>query len=100
MPVTKSWTKSAVVSIETAGVPRGGFVWLVCASVFVAAGLTMAYAAKSQSFAGAEHLVNVNAVQSPEELLPLLESVPDRQPVAEGAFEFLDRKRPLPNIGA
>ena len=42
-------------------------------------GLGMVYAAKSRSFAGAERLINLNAVTEPEELLPLLESVPDRE---------------------
>src|SRR6185295_15702955 len=40
---------------------------------------------------------------SPDDLLPLLEAFPDRaerQSVAEGAFEFLQRKRPLANVGA
>jgi cell division protein FtsI/penicillin-binding protein 2/cell division protein FtsW (lipid II flippase) len=63
----------------------------------------MAYAAKQQSFAGTERLVNVNAVSSPDDLLPLLESFPDRrerQAVAEGTYEFLQRKRPIANIGA
>ena len=62
----------------------------------------MAYAAKSQSFA-ATGLLNLNTVASADDLLPLLESFPnraERQSVADGTFEFLQRKRPLANIGA
>jgi cell division protein FtsI/penicillin-binding protein 2/cell division protein FtsW (lipid II flippase) len=96
MPVTKSWTATApaLIAVEKPPVIGWGIVWLAAASLLVAAGLTMAYAGKSQSFAGAERLVNVNAVLSPEELAPLA------GPAAEGMFEFLERRRPLANIGA
>jgi cell division protein FtsI/penicillin-binding protein 2/cell division protein FtsW (lipid II flippase) len=63
----------------------------------------MVYAAKSRSFAGAERLVNVNAVASPEQLLPLLESVLNREQRATAAdtlLAFLERSRPLSNAGA
>jgi cell division protein FtsI/penicillin-binding protein 2/cell division protein FtsW (lipid II flippase) len=62
----------------------------------------MVYAGKTQSLA-ADHPVNLNAVVSPDELLPLLESFPDRterQSVADAMFALIERKRPLPNVGA
>jgi cell division protein FtsI/penicillin-binding protein 2/cell division protein FtsW (lipid II flippase) len=107
MAVTKSWaatgTAPASVSIRKAPVPRAEIAWLIGASLFVAGGLGMVYAAKSLSFAEAEHLVNVNQVTAPEDLLPLLESYPngaERQAAAQNTFDFLLRKRPLPNLGA
>jgi cell division protein FtsI/penicillin-binding protein 2/cell division protein FtsW (lipid II flippase) len=103
MAVTKSWTtQPAFLAIKIPPKPRGGLFALILASLFIAGGLLMAYAAKSQSFT-ATNLLNVNTIGSPDDLLPLLESFPDpaaRQAVAEGTFEFLQRKRPLPNIGA
>ena len=58
---------------------------------------------KTRQFAGAEGLVNVNRVSAPGELLPLLESISnsqERQAAAERTFDFLERARPLRNVGA
>jgi cell division protein FtsI/penicillin-binding protein 2/cell division protein FtsW (lipid II flippase) len=103
MAVTKSWAaRPAFIAVSTPPKTRAGLLSLICASLLVAAGLLMAYAAKSQSFT-ATGLLNVNTVGSADDLLPLLESFPnraERQSVADGAFEFLQRKRPLANIGA
>ena len=105
MPVTKSWTASApqVVRIESRRAFRGEWLWLIFASLLVAAGLGMVYVAKVQSFSGSERLVNVNRVASPDDLMPLLESFSDRaerEAVAQQAFEFLESHRPLRNVGA
>jgi cell division protein FtsW (lipid II flippase)/cell division protein FtsI/penicillin-binding protein 2 len=108
MAVTKSWAgagaRPAVVSIAQApAASRGGVAWLAAASLLVAAGLAMVYAAKSQSFPAAAQLIDVNRVASPEELLPVLEVVPDRaerENAAQSMFEFLARARPIRNIGA
>lgn len=104
MPVTRSWTapgaKPAVVRIDSRRTAAANWVWLVCASLFVAAGLTMVYFAKLQNFAGAGSLVNLNRVSSAEELMPLLESFPNRAEVAQSTFEYLQRARPLRNVGA
>jgi cell division protein FtsI/penicillin-binding protein 2/cell division protein FtsW (lipid II flippase) len=92
-----------VVQVAPRPAARGELGWLLCASLFVAAGLAMVYAAKSQSFAAAGRLVNLNRVASAEELMPLLESFPDRaerESVARQTFEFLVRHRPLRNVGA
>ncbi|MGO9256573.1 MAG: FtsW/RodA/SpoVE family cell cycle protein [Bryobacteraceae bacterium] len=107
MAVTRSWTGAGalptVVSIAQARkAERGGIAWLAAASLLVAAGLVMVYAAKSQSFPAAQ-LIDVNRVASPEELLPALEVVPDRaerENAAQSMFEFLERARPVRNIGA
>jgi cell division protein FtsI/penicillin-binding protein 2/cell division protein FtsW (lipid II flippase) len=107
MAVTRSWTAPGTapvaIAIEKPKPPRSDWFWLVCASILVACGLAMVYAAKSRNFTAAEHLVDLNAVASPEELLPLLESYQDageRQSVAERIFDFLERSRPLANAGA
>ncbi|MGA2196629.1 MAG: FtsW/RodA/SpoVE family cell cycle protein [Bryobacteraceae bacterium] len=107
MAVTQSWTAPGatplVIAVEEPTPHRGNWLWLVCASVLVAAGLGMAYAAKSRSFAVAGHLVHINAVSSPQELLPLLESFQsreERESAAQTVFEFLERSRPLANAGA
>jgi cell division protein FtsI/penicillin-binding protein 2/cell division protein FtsW (lipid II flippase) len=81
-------------------------LWLIGASFLVAAGLGMVYAAKSADLASADDrlrnggLVNVNAVGSPEELLPAVESLPDRTQVADDLFQALEAGRPVKNLGA
>ncbi len=108
MAVTRSWAGSgtrpfAVSIVSTPGGARGGTLWLIAASLLVAAGLAMVYAAKSQSFATSDQLIDVNHVTSPNDLLPVLEAVPDRTArdnAAQSMFEFLQHARPLPNIGA
>jgi cell division protein FtsI/penicillin-binding protein 2/cell division protein FtsW (lipid II flippase) len=100
MAVTKSWTARPAFLEVKAPAPRGGgLISIVCASLLVAGGLVLAYAGKTQAFAGPAP-VNLNTIASVDELLPILEGVPDRQAVAESTFEFLQRKRPLPNVGA
>ncbi len=92
--------RPAVVRVKTRPAMRGEWGWLVLASLFVAAGLAMVYTAKLQNFAGAERLVNLNRVSSADELMPLLESFPNRAEVAQKTFDFLQQARPLRNVGA
>ena len=106
MAVTRSWTapgsRPAVMAIETPRAPRGEWLWLVTASLLVAAGLAMVFAAKSQDFAAVERklahgeLVNLNTVQGPEDLVPVLKS---REETAGRVFEVIERARPLRNTG-
>ncbi len=107
MAVTQSWTAPgatpSVLAVERSGMPRGNWLWLLCASLLVAAGLGMVYGGKSRSFAAAGRLVQINAVSSPQELAPLLESFQDREQresAAQTVFDFLERSRPLANVGA
>jgi cell division protein FtsI/penicillin-binding protein 2/cell division protein FtsW (lipid II flippase) len=82
--------------------PRGEWLWLLGASLFVAAGLASVYAAKMMQMQGAELLVNLNTVASSSELMPLLESFPGRQErelAAERTFDYLQRIRPIRNAG-
>lgn len=100
MAVTKSWAAKPAFLEVKAPVPRArGVVSLLCASVLVAGGLVLAYAGKTQGLAAAAP-VNLNTVASAEDLLPVLESVPDRQAVAEATYDFLQRRRPVANVGA
>jgi len=107
MAVTRSWTASgaraSAVAMQRAAAPEGQLAWLICASLFVAAGLASVYAAKSLAMADADRLVNLNTVQSADQLLPLLESFPsgeERLQVAQRTFEYLERVRPVRNAGA
>jgi cell division protein FtsI/penicillin-binding protein 2/cell division protein FtsW (lipid II flippase) len=107
MAVTKSWTAAgavpAVVAVDKAPAARAGAVWLIAASLFVAAGLGMVFAAKQPGFAGAERLINLNTVASAEQLAPLVESIPDqtaRTAAADRMFAYLERARPVANVGS
>ncbi len=107
MAVTKSWTAKGAtpftLEVKKTARVRGKLGWLIAASLFVAAGLASVYAAKTHSLAGAERLVNLNTVESADQLLPLLEPFPnreERQLVAEKMFEYLQRIRPVKNAGA
>src|SRR5689334_4341979 len=102
MPVTRSWEKTAVAAPARTVRPRREWVWLLGASLLVAAGLAFVYGAKSRAFAGASKAVNLNAVRSADELLPFLEVVPAarRADAAAETFAFLDRHRPIANVGA
>ncbi|HTX33578.1 MAG TPA: FtsW/RodA/SpoVE family cell cycle protein [Bryobacteraceae bacterium] len=108
MAVTRSWsgsgTRPMLVSIGgTAKAPPSRIGWLLAASLLIAGGLAMVYAAKSQAFPAAAQLVNVNRVTSSDQLLPVLEPISDhaeRDNAAETMFQFLEHARPIPNIGA
>ncbi len=106
MAVTRSWTARGaaplVIAVERPKPPKSHWLALVCASVLVACGLAMVYAAKARSFTGAERLVNLNTVSSPQELAPLVEVYQNREQrdtMAGNIFEFLQRTRPLANAG-
>src|ERR1700689_682949 len=63
--------------------PPTRIVWMVGASLLVAAGLASVYAAKTQNFADVSDklrhgdLLNLNAVSSAEQLEPFLEVIQD-----------------------
>jgi cell division protein FtsI/penicillin-binding protein 2/cell division protein FtsW (lipid II flippase) len=79
------------------------------ASLFVAAGLGLVFAAKTYDFPSASErlargeLLNLNAAASPAAIEPFLNTFSDaseRRAAAERLFAFLERARPLPNAGA
>src|SRR5262249_53982058 len=76
-----------------------GLGWLVPATVLVAAGLGVVYYAKVTRMP-AGPVLNLNAVTSSDELLPVLEFIPDRADLAQRTFDYLERARPLRNTGA
>jgi hypothetical protein len=94
MAVTRSWTATGalplVVAVKEAAAPKANWSWLICASLFVAAGLASVYAAKSLAMADADRLVDLNAVQSADQLLPLLESLPNGEERAQAAQRTFD----------
>jgi cell division protein FtsW (lipid II flippase)/cell division protein FtsI/penicillin-binding protein 2 len=96
MAVTKSWTATGpvIISADRAARPRLGLLPLLAASLLVAAGLASVYFAKVQRATGQP--LNVNTVSSPDDLLPVLESFPDRTELAQKIF----KARPLRNAGA
>jgi cell division protein FtsW (lipid II flippase) len=111
MAVTRSWTAPGARPFAPPSKPRKPgreLAWLLGASLLAAGGLAMVYAAKMAAFAGDERLqqgalVNLNAVTTPEQLAPLLDSVADqaeREADAQRVFEFVERARPLRNVGA
>src|SRR5512140_213908 len=99
MAVTRSWTVAGtapvMVRVERRGTPAR-FALLVLSSLLVAIGLWFVYQAKVQRMSGGP-VVNVNAVTSPDELLPVLEYFPDRTTLAPDVYRYLERARPLRN---
>ena len=102
MAVTRSWTMAGTAPVMVRVERHRAsvrFVWLIAASLLVATGLWSVYQAKVQRMAGSP-VLNVNAVASPEELLPVLEFFPDRADLAPRVYDYLERARPLRNTGA
>jgi cell division protein FtsI/penicillin-binding protein 2/cell division protein FtsW (lipid II flippase) len=95
MAVTKSWTATGplIIAPERADRPRQGILPIVLASICVAAGLTSVYFAKVHRATG--NSLNINTVSAPDDLLPVLESFPDRTELASKIFDA----RPLRNAG-
>ncbi|HEY1497073.1 MAG TPA: FtsW/RodA/SpoVE family cell cycle protein [Candidatus Solibacter sp.] len=102
MAVTRSWTGAGTAPVMVRA-PRSGatvrFAWLIASSLLVATGLGFVYQAKVQRMSGAA-VVNVNAVHSAVELLPVLEGFTDRTELAERVFGYLERVRPVGHAGA
>lgn len=113
MAVTKTWEARAAAALTFENAPkpwerRREAWWLAGASLLVACGLVLVAAAKTQDFAELEarlargELLNLNTVTQPEQLMPVLQAVPDageRKAVADGIAEYLASHRPVPNAG-
>lgn len=85
------------------------FLWLAFSSLLVAAGLLMVYSAKTHSFPDEAsalargQLLDLNQLNTPEQLLPFLQVFQDpdqRGSVANKIVDFVSSRRPLPNVGA
>ena len=102
MAVTRSWTTTGTAPVMVRVERRRASLSLAClaaASLLVLAGLWFVYQAKVQRMSSGP-VLNVNAVASPEELLPVLEFFPDRADLAPRIYDFLERARPLRHAGA
>ena len=86
--------------------PPSEFAWLAAASVLILCGLYLVYRAKSQDFGeiekglAAKQLVNLNALTSREDLLPVLNIIADRGEREFVARRVYDASGSLPNVGA
>jgi cell division protein FtsI/penicillin-binding protein 2/cell division protein FtsW (lipid II flippase) len=102
MAVTRSWTRAGMAPVMVRVERRGArlqVAWLVLSSLLVATGLWFVSQAKVQRMSTGP-VLNVNAVASPDELLPVLEFFPNRGEMATSVFDYLSRARPLRNTGA
>lgn len=115
MAVTKTWESALVAKLtrdKSAWKPverRREFVWLAAASIVVVFGLMAVLLAKTQDFPDLQQrlqhgeLLNINTLQSADQLLPALQVIADsneRQASAQKIYDYVDLHRPLPNIGA
>ena len=102
MAVTRSWTGAGAAPVLIRVEQRRTtlrLAWLVPASLLVATGLAFVYQAKVQRISTAP-VLDVNAVSSPGELLPVLELLPGRAELAPRVYDYLERARPLRHAGA
>ncbi len=111
MAITRSWEEPLSLQFESP-VPRERrreLPWLLASTLMVAGALFMVCVAKSQNFADLHarlvrgELLNLNTVTHAEELVPFLQiySDPDeRRLTAERIREYVERHRPLRNVGA
>jgi len=94
MAVTRSWTAAGAVPVMVRVQHRKPAVvsawWLVGASVLVAAGLGAVYIAKIQRVSST-HELNLNRVSSPDDLLPILDFLPNRSEVAPRLYDYILR---------
>jgi cell division protein FtsI/penicillin-binding protein 2/cell division protein FtsW (lipid II flippase) len=108
MTVTRSWEQRAARDPVPTG-RRRELLCLLGASLLVGCGLALAYRGKTQDFGGLEErirrgaLLNLNAARGPEQLIPYLQMLPDageREAAAARIWAFVEKARPLPNVGA
>jgi cell division protein FtsI/penicillin-binding protein 2/cell division protein FtsW (lipid II flippase) len=113
MAVTKSWEATLVRSLERSEEAlqerRRERIWLTGASLIVGCGLVLVYLAKTQDFGELAtklergQIVNLNTVRSPAQLVSTLSMIRDlgeRERAGEAFWEYIERHRPLPNVGA
>jgi len=110
MAVTRSRVEERVaarrVRLGARAWPLSEFSWLAAASVLILCGLYLVYRAKSQDFGeiekglAAKQLVDLNALTSREDLLPVLNIIADRGEREFVARRIYDASGSLPNVGA
>src|SRR5436190_5462412 len=114
MSVTRSWEQVVTTEVGTFTVPvpparKRELWWLLGSSLLVAVRLLMVCLAKTQNFADLQsrldrgELLNLNAVTDAEQLLPFLQiytNEDQRNQVAEAIWSYVQKHKPLPNVGA
>jgi cell division protein FtsI/penicillin-binding protein 2/cell division protein FtsW (lipid II flippase) len=114
MAVTRSWEAATPeTALPGSGHPASSVVWnllpLAVASTLVAMGVWLVYSARTREFAEATRkldrgeLLNLNTAAGPDQIRPFLLFFPEgveRQEAAEKTFAFLEKGRPLRNVGA
>ena len=114
MAVTRSWESQVALTLDAAKAPvpyerRRELFWLSCSSILVAAALFLVFAAKTHDFPEATArlndggLLNLNAVQETDRLVPYLQAFPEgaeRDEAAQRISSYLERVHTLPNVGA
>lgn len=115
MAVTKTWESALAVKLASDASParpierRREFFWLAAASIVVACGLAAVFLAKTQDFPESQQhlqhgeLLNVNALQNADQLLPALQVIADpneRTALAQEIYNYSQVHTPLPNVGA
>ena len=109
MAVTKTWESALAVKLGVFSKPakpperRREFAWLAAASMVVAFGLAAVFFAKTQDIRESTGLVNLNTIDSPDQLLPALRSIPEaseRATLGQRIYEYTAQHRPLPNVGS
>src|SRR5262249_44832522 len=113
--ITRSWTAAAsgtdALAPPSVREPRrtDGIAWLAAASLLIAFGLAMTYAAKTMELPETTaklargDLLDLNRAPSAEALLPFLNTFPGRdgrELAAARTFAFLEKARPVRNVGA
>jgi cell division protein FtsI/penicillin-binding protein 2/cell division protein FtsW (lipid II flippase) len=114
MAVTRSWEPRPALRLDAIkpAMPaerRAELRWLAGASVLIAFGALLVYSAKTRDLEGAQEaldrgaLLNLNAAATPRELEPFLRVIADpaeRASAAERVAAYIERARPLANVGA
>jgi cell division protein FtsW (lipid II flippase)/cell division protein FtsI/penicillin-binding protein 2 len=114
MAVTRTWEHHAALKLEflprsQAPERRREFWVLLGASILVSLGLLQVFVAKTQDFPSLRsklalhELLDLNAPLTPEQVLPVLSTIGDvtiRQQAADNVTSYVERHRPLPNVGA
>lgn len=107
MAVTRSWEAPDALTVEAVKPPvpvsrRRELIGLLCASLLVSSSLYLVFAAKTRDLK-IDGVLNLNAVNDPSEIAPFLETFADsaeRTEAAEAIYRYLERARPIPNVGA
>jgi cell division protein FtsW (lipid II flippase)/cell division protein FtsI/penicillin-binding protein 2 len=114
MNVTRSWEQVVTSKLGTFTVPmpparKRELWWLLGSSLLVGVSLLMVGLAKTQNFGELQamldrgELLDLNAVTDAEQLLPFLQiytNEDERTQVAETVWSYLQKHKPLPNVGA